>query len=50
MSSLEKQRILYITATLRELLEKQYKLTGKTDPELMTQFKEYCNICYSFKR
>lgn len=50
MSSLEKQKILYITATMRELLEKQYKLTGKTDPELMAQFVKYCKICYSFER
>lgn len=47
MSSLERQKKLYIIETLKEILELQFKTTGKTDPELVKQFqkevKEYYN-------
>lgn len=47
MSSLEREKKLYIIKTLREILELQFKTTGKTDPELLKQFikevKEYYN-------
>jgi hypothetical protein len=47
MSSLERQKKLYIIETLKEILELQFKTTGKTDPELMKQFQEEVKEYYN---
>ena len=49
MSSLERQKKLYIIETLKELLELQFKMTGKTDPDTMKEFTKEVNEYYAIK-
>ena len=49
MSTLEREKLEYITKTQRELLELQFQLTGEVDDELFEEFEKNVKTLYNNK-